>query len=460
MGREFGSRHRYLILPASGISDAAMQSGIFDRNASAASRSAQLRKNYSFGLRRAEGGDAFEAAGEQADSGVSIRDDDFEVISQRFEDGPALVRMTSAARMALVASQPGLRVLPVTTYFLPGCNPRRRNKADIAARLAGVDAVGADGVLFPSDAKRHYLEKVEDAGHQSGLGVTVGVIDTGIDATHAALSPNVLMTRSTVPGEDPTTGRPVDWGPAFRDEAGHGTHVAGIISAAGGHGGPAGVAPKARIIGYRVFPDTANGMRGAENPSIIDAIRFAVDDGCHVVNLSLEGPSLKEDGVRTAISDAWNNGVVCIAAAGNGFGNPVSYPAALPQCVAVTAIGRDGEYPNNLQFTRHVTDQRSALDPAVFLASFSNFGPQVKFTAPGHAIISAFPDNRWWIQSGTSMAAPFVTGILARLLSGNSNVLNMMGNAQRSAAMLQMLIGQARRLLLPQMPQEGFGLPV
>lgn len=174
------------------------------------------------------------------------------------------------------------------------------------------------------------------------------------------------------------------------------------------YGGQSGVAPGAKLISYRIFPNSPNGVRRAENPVIIDSIRTAIDDGCHIINLSIEGSTLKEDGVRSAVADAWSNGVLCVAAAGNGFGNPVSYPAALQHCVAVTAIGREGAFPDKPDFRKHVSDLRSALDSQVFLASFPNFGPQVQFAAPGHAIVSTFPGGEWWLNSGTSMAAPIV----------------------------------------------------
>ena len=251
----------------------------------------------------------------------------------------------------------------------------------------------------------------------------------------------------------------MDWGPTKRNRAGHGTHVAGIVAAAPGFGGPAGVAPGARLISYRIFPNSTKGVSPAENSVIIDSIRAAIDDGCHIINLSIEGATLKEDGVRSAVVDAWSNGVPCIAAAGNGYGNPVSYPAALQHCVAVTAIGCEGAFPNKPDFTKHVTDQRSALDSDVFFAAFSNFGPQVKFAAPGHAVVSTYPGGDWWFSSGTSMAAPYISGMLARFLSANGNILNMAGNEQRSAAMLQMLIARSHVLQLPQVSQEGYGLP-
>jgi subtilisin len=220
------------------------------------------------------------------------------------------------------------------------------------------------------------------------------------------------------------------------------------------------VAPAAGLCSYRIFPDNAGGEKGAENIDIINSIIAAIRDGCHVINLSIEGAKLREDGVRSAITEAWNQGVICVAAAGNGFGGPVSYPAAHPNCVAVTALGRLEAYPKRPEFKKYesATDI-SGADPAIYLAAFSNFGPQVQFAAPGHAVISTFPNNQWWFDSGTSMAAPYVAGMLARVLSNNPAVLTAAGDAARSAAMLGLLIGGARALRLPQRGQEGYGLP-
>jgi subtilisin family serine protease len=388
----------------------------------------------------------------------TIDEQDFEVLSQRFDDGPAVVAMTEAARLALEASHPDLRVLPITRYYLPGHSPFRLSKTAAAAGTPAAQSADLPGSgIFTDDVKQHFLAGT-DAGAE-GQGVLVGILDTGIDKTHPALQRNVTVLRCLIPGADAAAGGPVNWGTAQATKAAHGTHVAGIIAAEGTFGGPAGVAPRARLASYRVFPDNPGGLKGAENPVIIDSIRAAIDDGCHIINLSLEGGTLKEDGVRSAIADAWNQGVLCVAAAGNGFGKPVSYPAALPHCVAVTAIGRDGAFPAQNAFSQYVSDQRATSDPKIFLARFSNFGPQVQFAAPGHAIVSTFPQGQWWFDSGTSMAAPFISGLLARLLSNNGNILNMIGNAQRSAAMLQMLVSRARLLGLPQGSQEGYGLP-
>lgn len=457
MPRGYDAKRRYIVLPGHGISGPAMQASIFQGGAGG-----KLMQAVELGLSRFQSdspnASVANATSARAEFAETMRDDDFAVVSQRFTDGPAVVAMTQRARLALEASHPELRVLPITRYYVPGRSPRAQKRAQEAAEPSGQSAVQANGAVFVDDAKQRLLSGA--AMHATGQGVRIGVIDTGIDNTHPALSANVPVLRCLIPGVDPTAGGPVDWGAANAARAGHGTHVAGIIAAKPGHGGPAGVAPDATLVSYRVFPDSATGPKGAQNAVIIDSIRTAIDDECHILNLSLEGPTLKEDGVRSAIADAWRQGVICVAAAGNGFGNPVSYPAALPFCVAVTAIGLDGAFPNTQAFLQYVSNQRAQADPGIFLASFSNFGPRVQFTGPGHAIVSTFPGNAWWFESGTSMAAPFVTGMLARLLSANGNILNMFGSAERSAAMLQMLVGRAKVLKLPQASQEGYGLPV
>lgn len=457
-----GRPKRYVVLPSTGIVSQTMQASVF-RESGVRGQSRALQ-NAQFGLLRAQtamGG--LEPAGAIAIEGPIFGPNEFQVLSQRFSDGPALVSMTDDARWALEAAYPGLRVVGVTRYYLPGLLPRRRKRTNVVpaglATPASQSAVLDSGDVFLQDAKQQAMNAWPPGGSQEGSGVLVGLVDTGVDNSHPALTHAVQTLRSLVSGTDPAGGGPVDWGAAEFARSAHGTHVAGIICASPGFGGPPGVAPRANVISYRVFPDNPSGPAYAENYAVIDAIRAAIEDGCHVINLSIEGASLKEDGVRSAIADAWNEGVVCVAAAGNGWGLPVSYPAALPHCAAVTALGRVGAFPALPTFQVHISNQRSRVDPDVFLASFSNYGPQVQFIAPGHAIVSTFPGNQWWFNSGTSMAAPFVSGVLARLLSDAPAVLNQIGDAQRSAAMIQLLIARSTLIGMPQRSQEGHGWP-
>lgn len=453
------SRKRYVVLPSRGIVGMAMQATVFLEHSSengTGEFSAKMGE-----LRMAAAG-ALSAAALDTAMLPTLRPDEYQVLSHRFENGPALVSMTENARWALEAAHPGLRVVEVAPYHLPGLSPRNRTRATRSAGLAqpsGQSAVQENGQVFLGDAKQKIVSQWQPDASQEGAGVIVGLVDTGVDAEHPALRHAVVTERCIVAGSPLNARGPVNWGAAYSARAGHGTHVAGIICAAPGLGGPAGVAPRTKVGSYRVFPDNPDGAKPAENYDVIDAIRAAIEDGCHIINLSIEGAGLKEDGVRSAISDAWSQGVVCIAAAGNGWGLPVSYPAALPLCIAVTASGRAGAFPPISSFQSLVSNERASVDPDVFLAAFSNFGPRVQFMAPGHAIVSTFPGGQWWFDSGTSMAAPFVAGVLARALSDAPEILNMFGDEKRSAAMTQLLVTRATRMGMPQRSHEGWGLP-
>jgi serine protease len=234
-----------------------------------------------------------------------------------------------------------------------------------------------------------------------GAGVVVAVIDTGVDLDHPDLRDQLLRdAEGRVVGLDLVA----DEQPA--DRHGHGTLVAGVIAASAGNGeGIAGIAPEARIMPIRALDDEGAG-RGRD---VDTAIRWAVDNGAHVVNLSLEsvkgsdGSSPGPGAPTAAVRYAWERGVIVVAAAGNG-GTPLSdYPDDSP-VVLVGATDRD--------------DRRAA---------FSDRGRTDALLAPGVDIVSTWCrahgsstcDGRthtYGIAEGTSFAAPHVAGALALLL--------------------------------------------
>ena len=257
-----------------------------------------------------------------------------------------------------------------------------------------------------------------------------------------------------VPGEDE-----LDWGPCQWPKGVHGTHVAGIICADGDPtSGPIGVAPRARVRSYRIFSKT-NGQAGASNYSIISAIRAAVEDGCDIINMSISGGLARDDGVRDAVNYAYDNGTLCIAAAGNDRRRPVAYPAAHPNCIAISALGKNDLIPTGDPAREFVATPRARADSTVFLASFSNVGPQIDFAGPGVWIVSTLPGGRSGAMSGTSMAAPAISGFAAVVLSRNSNILQAPRNAARSEAMYQMLVARAKLYDLGSFDYEGYGIP-
>jgi subtilisin family serine protease len=278
----------------------------------------------------------------------------------------------------------------------------------------------------------------------AGQGVTVGVIDTGIDGSHPDLTVN--GGENTVPGEDPT-----DWGD---NGAHHGTHVAGIVAA---HGNPPtgirGLAPAVTLRSYRVFPQ---GQEQASNYAIAKAIDRATADGCDLINMSLGGGPADE-ATSAAIEDARDGGVAVIVAAGNDDRSPVSFPASDSLSVAVSATGRKGTFP------RGTTDRGDVKAPYgtdrnAFIAAFSNVGPEIDVTGPGVGVLSTVPGGAYAPMSGTSMACPSVTGAAARLLAARPDILAMPRDQARSDAITQALLQSARPLGFGP-TYEGQGLP-
>lgn len=299
-------------------------------------------------------------------------------------------------------------------------------------------------------ALRHFRS---DVPLEAGKGVIVGIIDTGIARSHPLL-PNVLGGANMVSDEtrdDP--GLVDDWGPAKID-GDHGTHVAGIVGAR-----PlpamdlAGVAPGVGLRSYRVFPHAGG---GATNYDIMSAIDRAVQDGCHILNLSLGGGG-EDEAVRAAIGSAMDRGVIVVAAAGNDGRKPVSFPAALPFCVAVSAMGWKGSFPDDSTESGDIAPPYGTKDKKSFVAAFSNFGPQIDLTGPGTGIVSTLPSDSFGAMSGTSMACPAVAGYAAFLLGSEPTILNATGE-NRSKQLLDRLYGTATELGFGR-DYEGFGLP-
>ncbi|GGV42703.1 type VII secretion-associated serine protease mycosin [Streptomyces griseoflavus] len=278
---------------------------------------------------------------------------------------------------------------------LPGRRPAAALGALLAATLVLLPATPAhaDGIR----ARQWGLEamRTEQAWQTTkGAGVTVAVLDTGVETDHPDLDGNVL------PGKDL-----VGFGAREGDRAWarHGTAMAGII-AGHGHGpgnaeGVMGVAPEARILPVRVILEDGDPARAkarsTRGNALAEGIRWAADNGADIINLSLGDDSASahpEPGEDEAIQYALRKGVVVVASAGNGGekGDRISYPAAYPGVIAVTAVDRYG--------TR---------------APFSTRRWYATVSAPGVDVIIADPDHKYYEGWGTSAAAAFVSGAVA-----------------------------------------------
>ncbi|HJV17182.1 MAG TPA: S8 family serine peptidase, partial [Bacillales bacterium] len=214
--------------------------------------------------------------------------------------------------------------------------------------------------------------------HYTGKGVKIAVIDTGI-YSHEDLS--IAGGKSFV-----------SYTSSYTDDNGHGTHVAGIIAAKNNNVGIVGVAPDAQLYAVKVLRNDGSGNMS----DIISGIDWAITNKMNMINLSL-GSTESSNILEETINKASKAGILVIAAAGNngnsnGTGDTVNYPARYDSVIAVGATD--------------IWKQR---------ASFSSTGNEVDFVAPGVNILSTVLDNQYVSHSGTSMAAPFVTGDLALL---------------------------------------------
>ena len=287
----------------------------------------------------------------------------------------------------------------------------------------------------------------------AGNGVIVGIIDSGVDGTHPDLK-NVSGGLNCV--GDETRNNPAalqNWRPAL-SEGEHGTHVAGIVGGKGSASGFRGVAPGVTLRSYRVFPDAGG---PASNFDIAKALDAAVADHCDIINMSLGGGP-KDELTHAAIDRALNAGVVVVAAAGNDDRKPVSFPAAFPECVAVSAMGRVGSFPKNAIGTSNILPPKGNPLTKDFIADFNNFGTEIDTTGVGVEIVSTLPGTGHGSMSGTSMASPAVAGFAAYLLAKDPTLKQKVGPA-RSRALKDALYAACKPEKFGR-DYEGFGLPI
>jgi subtilisin family serine protease len=231
--------------------------------------------------------------------------------------------------------------------------------------------------------------------------VHVAVLDTGVNLDHPELDGKLLQGEDFVDLEGlDTTGFIGDfmgYDDVPEDEVGHGTHVSGIIAARGIRMDE-GVAPDCRIIPVRVLATMRSGNR-LVGAGVIDninvGIKWAVDNGADIINMSLGirhagGGLPHEDVIRYALS----KNVTVVAASGNDGTAERYYPGALPGVIAVGAVDQDG-----------------------VVTPFTSYGASITVVAPGTNIYSSFAHDTYAFASGTSQAAPFVTGAAALLHS-------------------------------------------
>lgn len=257
-----------------------------------------------------------------------------------------------------------------------------------------------------NETLRYNLTKINiGAAWQScyqGQGITVAVIDTGIDLDHPDLAANLVAGKSFVSGTS-----------SADDDAGHGTHVAGIIAAVSNNGGVIGVAPEASLMPVKVLDSAGSGSIA----EVADGIIWAADNGAEVINLSL-GTVSSSATLKEAVDYAYKQGVLVVAAGGN-CGDSSYY---LNGCSYQDQPVYPGAYSNVMAV--------ASTDSSDNQSSFSNQGSYIDVAAPGSTIYSTYPASSYATMSGTSMATPHVAGLAALVWSKNSGLTNQEVGAQ------------------------------
>ncbi len=257
-------------------------------------------------------------------------------------------------------------------------------------------------------------EYVHDNSAYTGDGIDVAIIDSGGDQDHPDLTwaggYNFYTADTT----------------AWDDASGHGTHCAGIIGADDNAIGVVGVAPEADLWALRV---------GYSDPYlnyILEAADWCIDthydadpyNNIKVISMSYGGGySYAED---VAMEDCYDEGILLVAAAGNGYGSAVDYPAALTSVMAISASTSSDD-----------------------IADYSDYGNEIELIAPGSSIYSTYAGNTYATLSGTSMACPMVAGSAALAWEAHSGYTNVQ--------IRTLLHNTAEDISLPA-TQQGYGL--
>jgi subtilisin family serine protease len=244
--------------------------------------------------------------------------------------------------------------------------PQTPQKSPIPPKTAVPKKTLQDGQLADWGLKRIGAPLVWDKLKERRI--RVGILDTGINTKHPEIKANIIEGISTI-----------DDIPSYEDDYGHGTHIAGTIM---------GINPYVDIYVVKAFNKSGKGKLA----DIIEGIDWLIRRQVNVINMSFSTSESNSTFVRV-IQAAYSRGIVLVAAAGNDAG-PVNYPAKYLEVVAVSA-----------------TDYQDRI------AKFSCYGPEIDFCAPGVDIRSVWLNSGYAVKSGTSFAAPHITGAVADVLN-------------------------------------------
>ncbi|MBR7124204.1 MAG: leucine-rich repeat protein, partial [Candidatus Methanomethylophilaceae archaeon] len=258
-------------------------------------------------------------------------------------------------------------------------------------RLPMSPSVSASDPFYGSQSYLDYLNLKDTWNHTKGAGITVAVIDTGIDTDHPEFIGRI-SEYSYNASLDKVVKDYDDWS-LIEDEQGHGTAVSGVIAAAWNDIGVAGISPDVELLVIKAeCYDNGSFVRTSD---LVFGLYYAIERDVDVVNMSFGGAA-DDNPYAAATKLAVDSDIICVAAAGNESTSDLTYPAADPNVIGVGAL--------------------SASDWG--LAEYSNYGENSDIVAPGTTFTTEMGGG-YDIANGTSLASPVVTAVLALYLSQN-----------------------------------------
>lgn len=215
-----------------------------------------------------------------------------------------------------------------------------------------------------------------------GKGVVVAILDTGCPLNHPDLKSNVDVSKcvSFIPNED-----------IYDTVVGHSTHCSGTIGASDNAEGIVGIAPEVTIITLKVLDNNGRNYKNSIEQGLAHCLKIKPD----VISMSLGGGSPMPE-AHALIKQLVELGIPIICSAGNNGTNNVLFPAQYDECIAV------GSYTDSVLKNR---------------SEFSSWGDSLDIMAPGEKILSTYLNGQYAVLSGTSMAAPVISGVVALMIS-------------------------------------------
>ncbi len=317
----------------------------------------------------------------------SNQKNDYIVVTEDAETAKKVEKKYGAAETISEKSQNCMQKENVAVCEMTGTQARQLQEQDDVLRVEKDSVVKANGSIKNRKVNKSKQSKLKKEWNMAMIRrnvnevnstaekVKVGVIDSGVDFGNDVELRGFI---DLVPGYEECL-------PYYTDITGHGSAVAGIIAAEKNGKGITGINPNVQLYSARVLDED----NAAPTSRVIEAIYWAIDNDVNIINMSF---GMKEDSqaLHNAIKDAYNAGILLIAAAGNA--QEVEYPAAYKEVLAVGAVGSDGLVCDN-----------------------SAKGSEIELVAPGEKVASTGGFEGTLICSGTSMAAPHVTGIASLL---------------------------------------------